>query len=50
MKLVLQFGKVQLKGSMRSIECSSQGVWVADVPPTERVDEFPPCYPMSLAQ
>ena len=28
---------------MRSTECSSQGVWVAEVPPTERVDEFPPC-------
>ena len=26
---------------MRSTECSSQGVWVAEVPPTERVDEFP---------
>ena len=24
---------------MRSTECSSQGVWVAKVPPTERVDE-----------
>ena len=31
---------------MRSIECSSQGVWVAEVPPTEGVDEFPPCHPM----
>ena len=29
---------------MRSTECSSQGVWVAEVPPIERVDEFPPCY------
>ena len=29
---------------MRSIEYSSQGVWVAEVPPTERVDEFPPCH------
>ncbi len=28
---------------MRSIEYSSQGVWVAEVPPTKRVDEFPPC-------
>ena len=27
---------------MRSIEYSSQGVWVAEVPPTKRVDEFPP--------
>ena len=35
---------------MRSIECSSQGVWLAEVPPTERVDEFPPCHPMCLAQ
>ncbi len=35
---------------MRSTECSSQGVWVAEVPPTEQVDEFPPCYPMCLAQ
>ena len=33
MKLMLQFGKVQLQGSMRSIEYSSQGVWVAEVPP-----------------
>ena len=39
MKLMLQFGKVQLQGLMRSTECSSQGVWVAKVPPTERVDE-----------
>ena len=38
MKLMLQFGKVQLL--MRSTECSSQGVWVAEVPPTKRVDEF----------
>ena len=30
---------------MRSIEYSSQGVWVAEVPPTKRVDEFPPCHP-----
>ena len=30
---------------MRSIEYSSQGVWVADVPPTKRMDEFPPCHP-----
>ena len=50
MKLMLQFGKVQLQGLMRSIECSSQGVWVAEVPQTERVDEFPPCRPMCLAQ
>ena len=35
---------------MRSIECSLKGVWVAEVPPTERVDEFPPCHPMCLAQ
>ena len=28
-------------GLIRSIECSSQGVWVAEVSPTERVDEFP---------
>ena len=33
-----------------SIEYSSQGVWVAEVPPTKRVDEFPPCQPMCLAQ
>ena len=26
------------------------GVWVAEVPPTERVDEFPPYQPMCLAQ
>ena len=26
---------------MHCTECSSQGVWVAEVPPTERVDEFP---------
>ena len=39
MKLMLQFGKVQLQGFMNSIDCSSQGVWVAKVPPTERVDE-----------
>ena len=50
MKLMLQFRKVQLYGLMRSIECSLKGVWVAEVPPTERVDEFPPCHPMSLAQ
>ena len=25
---------------MCSTECSSQGVWVAKVPPSERVDEF----------
>ena len=48
MKLTLQFEKVQLKGLMRSIEYSSQGVWVAEVPPTKRVDEFPPCHPMCL--
>ena len=42
MKLMLQFGKVQVLGLMRSTECSSQGVWEAEVPPTERVDEFPP--------
>ena len=48
MKLMLQFGKVQLL--IRSIEYSSQGVWVAEIPPTKRVDEFPPCYPMCLAQ
>ena len=35
---------------MRTIEDSSQGVFVAEVPPTERVDEFPPCHPMCLAQ
>ena len=35
---------------MRSTECSSQGVWVSEVPPTERVDEFPPCHPMCLDQ
>ena len=29
---------------MRSIEYSSQGVWVAEVAPTKRVDEFPPCH------
>ena len=45
MKPMLQFGKVQLIGSMRSFECSSQGVWVAEVPTTERVAEFPPCHP-----
>ena len=50
MKLMLQLGKVQLQGLMRNIECSSQGVWVAEVPPTERVDEFCPCHPMCLAQ
>ena len=27
---------------MCCIECSSQSVWVAEVPPTEWVDEFPP--------
>ena len=31
---------------MRSIEYSSQGVWVANVPPIKRVDEFPPCHPV----
>ena len=41
MKLMLQSGKVQLQELMRSTECSSQGVWVAEVPPTKRVDEFP---------
>ena len=50
MKLMLQFGKVQLQGLMRSIEYSSQGVWVAEVPPPERVDEFSPWHPMCLAQ
>ena len=35
---------------MHSIEYSSQGVWVAEVTPTERVEEFPPCHPMCLAQ
>ena len=51
MKLMLQFGNVQLQGLMCSIECSSQGgVWVAEVPPTERVDEFPSCHPMCSAQ
>ena len=30
---------------MRSIEYSSQGVWVAEVPPTKWVDKFPPCHP-----
>ena len=44
MKLMLQFGKVHLLGLMRSAECSSQGVWVAEVPPTERVDELPPSH------
>ena len=44
MKPMFQFGKVQLLGLMRSTECSSQGVWVAEVPPTERVDEFPPSH------
>ena len=48
MKLMLQFGKVQLL--IRSIEYSSQGVWVAEIPPTKRVDGFPLCYPMCLAQ
>ena len=24
---------------MRNTECSSQGIWVAEVPPTERVDD-----------
>ena len=43
MKL-LQFGKVQLYVLMRSTECSSQSIWVAEVPSTERVDEFPPPY------
>ena len=33
---------------MRSIEYSSQDVWVAKVPPTERVDEFPPCHPNEM--
>ena len=50
MKLMLQFGKVQLEGLMHSIECSSQGVLVTEVPLTERVDEFPPCHRMCLAQ
>ena len=35
---------------MRRIECSSQGVWVAKVSPTEWVDKFPPCHPVCLAQ
>ena len=35
MKLMLQFGKVQLKGLMCSIEYSSQAVQVAEVPPTK---------------
>ena len=26
---------------MRSMQYSLQGVWVAEVPPTKRVDEFP---------
>ena len=45
MKLMLQFGKVQLYGLMRSIECSSQGVWVAEVPPNRmsgRISPMPP--------
>ena len=50
MKLMLQFGKVQLQGLMRNIEYSSQGVWVAEVPPTKRVYVFSPCHPMCLAQ
>ena len=32
--------KRSIVGVMRSTECSSQGVGVAEVPPTERVDEF----------
>ena len=35
---------------MRTIECSLQGVWVAKFPPTEQVEEFPPCHPMCLDQ
>ena len=35
MKLMLQLGKVQLLGLTCSTECSSQGIWVAEVPPTE---------------
>ena len=50
MKRMIQFGKVQLYGLMRSVECSSQGVWMAEVPPNERVDVFPQCHPMCLAQ
>ena len=50
MKLILQLGKVQLQGLMRRIKCSSQGVWVAEGPPNELVDKFPPCHPMCLAQ
>ena len=32
--------KRSVVGVMHSTECSSQGVGVAEVPPTERVDEF----------
>ena len=35
---------------MRSTEYSSQSVWVAEVPPTKRVDEFPLCHLMCLSQ
>ncbi len=31
---------------MRSIESSSQGVWMSEVPPTERVDEFLSYHPV----
>ena len=30
---------------MRSIEYSSEGVWVVEVPPTTRVDKLPSCHP-----
>ena len=42
MKLMLQFGKVQLEGLMHSTECGSQGVWMTEVPPTQGVDKVPP--------
>ena len=48
MKLMIQFGKVQLYGLMRSIEYSYynwQGVWVAEVPPNQasgRISPMPP--------
>ena len=41
MKLMLQFGKVQLQGLMRSIEYSSQGVWVAEFPQPSEWTNFP---------
>ena len=39
MKLMLQFGKVQLEGLMRSIECSSQG-W-SKIPQPNEWTNFP---------